>query len=134
MIGVVWILLQPVEKPEAALLSASGLHWHATLALRLNGESVTIPANIGLAGGHNPIHTHDVSGTVHLEFPRVVTEDNLRLKKFFQAWGEEFNNVCLLNVCVEEGDVVMMRVNGELNTEYGEYVMRDGDRIELSIE
>lgn len=121
----VWYLMTRPSIPEEEILSRSGLHWHPELAIFVKGEKVEMPTNIGLGAVHNPIHTHDPSGVIHLEFPGVVRKDNVKLVRFFEVWGKDF---------MEFGSSIRMAVNGEENIELQNYVMKDGDKIELRYE
>lgn len=125
-IGVfAWYVASRPPVPEGEFLSRRGLHWHPELAIFVNGEKQEIPANLGIGVTHNPLHTHDSSGVIHLEFQGVVRRDDVKLDKFFEVWGKDF---------MELGSSVTMTVNGEENTELQNYVMRDGDKIELHYE
>ena len=57
-----------------------GVHWHSHLSVTLNGSAFTVPANIGIdsslwkdhsldqyGSGAAALHTHDTSGTIHVE-------------------------------------------------------------------
>lgn len=119
--GSAWFLARGESKPIAAtVVSQNGLHWHAELSVREGGVEVPIPADLGLGAVHNPIHTHDEPGIIHMEFSGRVTEDDLRISNFFRTWGREL-----------PATAVMM-VNGEPKSELGGYIMRDGDKIKLS--
>ena len=124
-VGVGAYLLQPDPAIQGEVLSQDGLHWHAKLTVRVNGEVVDIPANMGLSGPvHNPMHTHDDEpGLIHMEFGGRVVKSDLALGKFFTVWGKDFKSF---------GPNVSMTVNGEANTEYENYQMQDGDVIEVS--
>ena len=85
-IGVsVWYLATRPPIPEGEILSRSGLHWHPELAIFVKGEKQEIPANLGIGAVHNPMHTHDSSGIIHLEFQGVVRKDNLKLGRFLKC-------------------------------------------------
>ena len=120
-----WYLATRPPIPEGEILSRSGLHWHPELAIFVKGEKQEIPANLGIGTVHNPMHTHDSSGVIHLEFQGVVRKDDLKLGRFFELWGKDF---------MELGSSVKMTVNGKENTELGNYVMQDKDKIELRYE
>lgn len=124
LVGVVWwIGSQPQPPPSTGdTLATNGLHWHPELTILVKGERVQIPANIGLVGGHNPMHTHEDLPIIHLEFPGIVRSSDLTVNKFFQAWGKDMQSL---------GTHLTMTVNGEENTEMGNYVMQDKDKIEL---
>lgn len=107
------------------IVSKNGLHAHPELEIYVKGQKVTIPENIGLTGVEKPIHTHGDLPLIHLEFPGTVTRDDIRLKEFFKVWGKDFYSF---------GTTVTMTVNGEPNTELGNYEMHDKDNIVLNYE
>src|SRR5947209_1562386 len=48
------------------------MHIHPHLTILINGQDQVIPAGIGVeASGDLPMHTHDDSGTIHIESPVV---------------------------------------------------------------
>ena len=81
----VWYIATRPPIPEGEILSRSGLHWHPELAIFVKGEKQEIPANLGIGAVHNPMHTHDSSGIIHLEFQGVVRKDNLKLGRFLKC-------------------------------------------------
>lgn len=107
---------------DSDAIATNGLHWHPTLRIFVKGEELPIPANIGLGAVHQPIHTHDDVPIVHLEFDGRVTEDDLKLGNFFRNWEKDIRSF---------GSNMRMTVNGEITDEYENYVLRDGDAIEL---
>jgi len=112
---------------DSDVVAEKGIHWHPELAIYMNGEKQEIPANVGLIGGHQPIHTHveDVMQDVlHFEFDSVVRTDDIRLKNFFRIWGEK-------DIQTAFGTLERMTVNGEDSVEFGEYVVQSEDKIEL---
>ena len=107
-------------------------HYHPHLAMRIHGQSVPVPANIGITGlGMRVIHTHDATGEIHVEAPRLFP---FTLGDFFTIWDKPFSEQCLLDTCVSATGTLTMLVNNATSTEYGNYVMKDGDRIELILE
>ncbi len=123
--GLVWYLASRPPVPEGEIISRNGLHRHVQLAIFVKGQKQEIPANIGIGAVHQPIHTHDTSDEVHLEFQGVVRREDVKLGRFFQAWSKDFR---------EFGSSVKMTVNGKTNTELENYQMKDGDKIELRYE
>lgn len=108
------------------VIATRGIHWHPELSIYLDGEKQNIPGNIGLIGEHQPIHTHteDVGQDIlHFEFESVVRIDDIRLSNFFKSWDKDIHTAF--------GTLDTMMVNGEENTEYGEYVVGEKDKIEL---
>ena len=137
MIGIFLLGEQgdPGASVRGEVVSQEGVHWDPMLAIIIKGEKQTIPANLGLGGGHNPIHTHDASGQVHFEYSQgPVTKDQLSLSKFFQLWGKTFNSEQILNSRNGDGGKVSMLVNGQPNTEYEKYQIKEKDQIEIRYE
>jgi hypothetical protein len=123
--GAIW-WSKSLQSKDPSVVSHSGLHWHPTLAIYVNGEKQEVSPNIGIGIGRmGSIHTHEPDGTIHLEFQGVVKKDDLRLKKFFEAWGRDMDSF---------GTSTKMTVNGTENTELGDYIMQDKDNIELLYE
>ena len=97
-------------------------HMHPVLAVTLDGQRVPIPANIGiLRGCIAEIHTHDNSGTLHIE--PLITSKNFTLKDFFKVWGESFE---------KEGYTMEVTVDGQPSPELGNLILRDGQQIILN--
>lgn len=138
--GLWWLVSAstPANEREALLAftmrehNNPAAHYHPHLDLRIHGQSVQLPANIGITGlGMRVIHTHDASGEIHIEAPRLFP---FTLGDFFTVWDRPFSQQCLLDACVSATGTLTMMVNGATSTEYADYVMRDGDRIELILE
>ncbi len=130
-IGLVWYLLTGPQIPESEIISRSGLHWHPELTIVIKGEKREIPAGIGLGSAEMPIHTHDSTGTIHLEMQGLIRKNDITLSRFFRIWGKTFNSNCILDQCNSPEGKVKMRVNGSENTEFENYVMQDKDIIEI---
>lgn len=129
------------EKEESApsvqgeqTVATSGLHWHAKLSIYIKGEKQEIPEGIGLKPIEQPVHTHDNTGTIHLEFPGLVKKDDLKLGQFFKIWGKEFNSNCIFDKCNGPEGKVKFFINGQENQEFENYSMRDADQIEIRYE
>ncbi len=116
------------------IISRNGLHWHTQLRIFIDGKEQPIPANIGLGFVHKPIHTHEADNIVHLEFSGLVTKEDVKLKKFFEIWGKQFNKECIFEFCNGQGKQVKFFVNGQENQDFENYIMQDGDKIEIRYE
>ena len=126
-----------LQSSDPNVIAQSGLHWHPRLAIYVKGEKVEIPQNIGIGPQYagmptfdsgmrmTAMHTHEDMPVIHLEFPGLVRTDDIVLGNFFRIWGKDMGSF---------GNNVRMVVNGKESTEYENYVMRDGDRIELTFE
>lgn len=136
MAGGVWMSnnTTPGSEDTSDLVSQNGLHWHPQIEIYIKGEQVEIPENIGLIGGHRPIHTHNDVPDIHLEFEGRVAKDDIRLGEFFRIWGKIFNAQQLFEYKNGPEGTVSMSVNGVENFEFEKYLMQDGDTIEIRYE
>ena len=106
------------------LTGTYAFHIHVHLSIFINGQALTIPAHIGIDanGIAQPAHTHDNSGVIHIESPVPRT---IVLQEFFNNWGQAFDSRHLLNFIADPLHPVMMTVNGQVSTAYGNYVFHD---------
>lgn len=137
LVGGYWYFsnIEFKEIDESEIITRSGIHWHPDLSIYINGEPQTIPANLGLTGRrHASMHTHDITGKLHLETNGIIRYSDVTVKAFFEIWGQEFNAQCIFEFCNGEDGQVRMLVNGQANFEFENYEMRDNDRIEIRFE
>ncbi len=129
--GIGWLLKfrHPLQNQE--IISVNGIHWHPELEIFIKGQKQEIPANIGLGITENPIHTHDATGILHLEFGGVVTKENIKLGNFFKVWEKIFNKDCVFTYCNGPDGKLKMTVNGKESDKFENYEMRDKDKIEI---
>lgn len=125
---------QEATVSEDQVVSRQGLHWHPELSIYIKGEKQEIPANIGIGAVHKPIHTHDTSGVLHLEMQGLVKKEDIKLGQFFKIWGKQFNSNCIFDACNGDVGTVKMTVNGQESFEFGNYMMKDVDKIEIKYE
>jgi len=85
------------------------LHIHQHLDVYVDGRHVTVPAQIGIAGGFSPIHTHDTSGIIHVE---ANTRGPFTLGQFFDVWGVKLTPDCLGGYCNEGDKKLQVFVDG----------------------
>jgi hypothetical protein len=125
------------EEPGQAIVSTDGLHWHADLTITIKGEKQEIPVDIGLPeqGVHvEQLHTHDNTGKIHMERSGVVRESDIELGDFFEVWGKTFDANCIFDKCTGTEGTLKFKVNGQDNTQFGAYSMKDGDQLEIIFE
>jgi Calx-beta domain/Domain of unknown function (DUF4214) len=104
------------------------MHIHPKVTITVNGQAREIPANLGIENGQMfPIHTHDNTGTLHVESP-VVRE--FRLRHFFNdIWHQPFDREQVLDA----RGIVIVTVDGRPNTEFGELILRDNQNIVIRV-
>ncbi len=116
------------------------MHVHPYLQIMIEGQSITIPADIGISGSClEPIHTHDASGILHLETPSTSTK--YTLGQFFQIWSATyhtvtvnglaqpiiFNSTDILGFKADATHKVVLLVDGKPSSEYGSLVLNTLD-------
>lgn len=129
------------------IVSETGIHWHPHLAIYIKGQKQEIPANIGIgkqnssSKWYDPMmdmtdfHTHDNSGTLHWEVMEgPVTKEHVQLKAFFEVWGKTFNANQIFDTKNGPDGMVKMTVNGQPNSEFENYQVRDKDQIKIRYE
>lgn len=120
---------------SSEVVSEAGVHWDPTLAIFIKGQKQDLPANLGLTGGHSPIHVHANDGLIHFEYNAgPVTKDQLRLGAFFKLWDKPFSSEQIFDSKNGAEGKVSMLVNGKANTEYEKYQIKDKDKIEIRYE
>ena len=108
-------------------------HIHATLSISINGTNIAIPEDVGIQdsvcpNGMRGVHTHDDTGRLHIETPGQM---NATIGAFFAIWGEKFDQSHIIDKESNEENEVLMFVIGQENIEFENYVMIDGDVIEI---
>jgi hypothetical protein len=120
-------------------------HYHPRLTIIINGQQQVIPADIGIPldsngnpAGYYPIHTHDASGTIHVESP--VAGHTFFLHDFFDVWGMPFDQTHILDFHTPASNPITMTVApvigvdakgnpqygpAQPNNQYGNLVLRD---------
>ncbi len=118
---------------DAEVVSEKPVHFHPNLQISINGEKQEIPANLGVTPtSMGEIHTHDSTGELHYESSLApVKKGHLKLARFFEVWGKSFNSNQILDTKKAEGDKLVMLVNGSEVTDYENYIVKDGDKIEI---
>jgi len=116
-------------------LSDTVLHHHADLYISVNGQTVTIPANVGLNSANptvaSPLHTHTDKGTIHIESADASFEPVLG--QFMDVWGVYFTQDCLGGDCATGDTKIRAYVNGdEWSGDPTQIPLNDGDVIFLT--
>ena len=108
-------------------------HLHPSLNVLVNGKSISVPKNIGIdsslhkdhsldqygAEGVAPLHTHDDSGTIHVE---STVNRNYTLGEFLNIWGIDLS-----------GKTIKLTVDGIPVPDHRNHVLEDGQNLDLYI-
>ena len=122
-----------MQAQESRIGASMVSHLHPNLTLITDGNPVPIPENIGIdkalykdhslskygMSGMSPLHTHDSSGTLHVEsnMAREYT-----LGEFFNVWGLDLG-----------GKTIKVIAEGNSVPDFGRYILKDGDNIIVEI-
>ena len=125
------------------------IHWHPVVKIIIKGENVIIP-NIGSSGAshgpgifHEPIHTHDKTGTLHMEISGPTPETVILGFFFHKVWKKTFNSTCISDLRNLQSDEILcngpegnltMTVNGRPNYQFDKYIGKNLDDIRLTFE
>jgi hypothetical protein len=108
----------------------NALHIHQHLDILINGKPVTVPSGIGInpiARFISPLHTHDVSGVMHVESD---VKRDFTLGQFFDVWGLRFSQSCIGGYCAKGADKLRVFVNGKpVSNDPRGLVLRDHQEI-----
>jgi len=108
------------------------MHIHPQLEIYLEDEPVLIPANIGITEGcMKSVHTHDLSGKIHLEYPY---EYRFELKDFFANWGQPFSQDQILDRRVDAEHVLTMTVDGQPSQAFEDLILRENQQVVIRYE
>jgi hypothetical protein len=133
--------LTPTTMIGAQMDKAIIMHFHPHLNLMIDGKPVTVPSQIGIVpslwkdhsldqygmqamsngmSGMAPLHTHDATGTIHVESNTIR---NYTLGEFLNIWGGLDTN----------GKTVKATMNGAQLSDYKNIILRDGEQINLDV-
>lgn len=140
LVGLGFFVYKVATSPkivEGDVITRNGLHWHAHLAIKIDGQEITIPADVGVKTmGVDPenIHTHAADNILHLERTGLVTREETRLKHFFATWGEDFSKDSILGCGTANGKTITMTVDGEPRPDFENYEIREKGRYAMGAE
>ena len=119
--------------------SHSGLaaHSHATVRISVLNEIIEVPDDVGLNDrgcSMRPLHTHDSTGKIHLEFAESGVE--APLEAFFDIWGKHMDSTGFDDHRIDASHEFLMFVTEEGGertqvSTFEEHIVKDGQLIEL---
>jgi hypothetical protein len=131
----------PLPEDAEAAIKRAGLkalpeetleyHIHPELQIFINDEKVKVPANIGIDLENqtiSPLHTHDDSGTIHIEAPEP---GDFTLEQLFQEWDVKLDKDCIGTYCADDTHQFVTFVDGERVPDPTEVVFEDKQQIVL---
>lgn len=111
------------------------MHIHPQLSVKVNGQPIIVPENVGIdkplwkdhsldkygMQGMSPLHSHDSSDTIHVE---SSIERDYRLGEFLDVWG---------GVDTANDKTVKIIVNGQPLSDWRNHILEDKEQISLEI-
>tara|TARA_Y200000002_G_C22225338_1_gene473257 strand:- start:45 stop:575 length:531 start_codon:yes stop_codon:yes gene_type:complete len=112
-------------------------HYHATVRISVLNEDISVPDDVGLNDrgcSMRPLHTHDATGKIHLEFKEEGVE--APLEAFFDIWGVHMDATGFDDHRIDGGHEFLMFVTEEGGeraqvTTFEDHILEDGQLIEL---
>ncbi len=111
------------------------MHIHPQISVSVSGQPTIVPENVGIdktlwkdhsldkygMQGMSPLHTHDSSGTIHVE--SLVDRDYI-LGEFLDVWG---------GLDTSNDKAVKVIVNGQALPDWRNHILEDKEQINLEI-
>lgn len=110
----------------------SATHTHAALFIEQDARQIVIPADLGIAVKcMHPLHTHDATGTIHMETPLPLT---FYLGDFFDVMGIIMNDHQVGSLRTANGYKIEVIKNKMLvKDHYRDIVLKNFDSIKIHI-
>ena len=134
------VVLVVIGVSFAAATYDRGIHWHPVLSITSNTSgAVTVPMNIGIdqslwkdhsldqygEGGLSPMHTHDTSGTIHVE--ANTSHHDFTLHEFLAIWGQPSDGSAINGKAV-----VSLTIDGQAQASpTQDFVLKDKQQIRM---
>jgi hypothetical protein len=111
---------------------ATAFHIHPTLRIVINGKDIEVPPDIGIRSScMNALHTHDLSGVIHVESPQTR---EFTLADFFAVWEQPFSEYEILTYKANASHRIRVSVNGVDVDTYETTTLKDKDEIIINYE
>lgn len=113
-------------------LEQTAYHIHAHLSVRIGGELLTVPANIGVRDTCLYwLHTHRDAGIIHVEAP---AQQLFTLGAFFDVWGQVLADRQVLDRPLQPNEGIYVFVDGQRHEgDPRAIVLTDRLKIEIQI-
>jgi hypothetical protein len=102
----------PIDGIRCDTMEGAVEHIHTHLQIFNRGRKVVVPAQVGImpiAGCLYWLHTHDTSGTIHIESPVVRT---FTLGQFFDIWDQRLSRSQAASARAPRGRSLRITIDG----------------------
>jgi len=108
------------ELSGSPCLTSEEFHLHPHFTIKIDGEEVPIPENIGVEPNcFRELHTHEPDGIIHVESD---IDKGYAFSDFLNVWGFPLQ---------QENLITRLTVNGEFNNNDSSFILEDGQDIVL---
>ena len=129
----------PLPASASAAAAAAGLkmldaeafvrHDHAHLTVVVRGQTLTVPAGVGIdqaAQKISPLHTHDTTGIIHIE---AADHHAITLRQFFVELGAPLSATGFGSTVIGPGEELRVYVDGAVVTNVDDLELRNHQTI-----
>ena len=111
----------------------SKTHTHTQLKIIQDGREIQVPSNVAVTDAcMHPLHTHDATGLIHMEFPLPFT---FFLGDFFDVMGTKFSDTQIGSIRTFDGYTIRIKKNGKIISSMHRFIsLQDLDKIEIMIQ
>lgn len=113
------------------------VHYHAHLAIIDGGNTLALPAGIGIDDTHQClywIHTHNSDGIVHVEAPKSAATRKFNLGNLFDIWGKPLDATHVGATTLTKDQKLVVYVDGKtFNGNPRDVTMANHTQITLEI-
>jgi hypothetical protein len=126
---------QPVANVQCNSGEQLATHYHINLQILYQQTPVPVPSGIGIKTSCLYwLHTHDDTGTIHVEAPQSQASTQFTLGQFFQVWGQPLSRSQVATINVDKGQQVKIWVDGRIyKGDPSAIVLKKGEKIVIEI-
>lgn len=128
MVGAITIIVLSVRSQPASTTidgipcdtnEQLAVHYHAHLAILIDGTEATLPAGIGIDQTTQCLywlHTHATDGVIHIEAPQAAAARKFTLGDFFDVWKQPLSSTQVGATVLTKDQKLEMFVDGKAYT------------------
>jgi hypothetical protein len=123
-----------IDSIQCDLVEHFNFHIHSTLEIKIDDKPIVIPGGIGIMPEKCIywLHTHDDTGTIHIESP---IEQTFTLGQFLKIWQAFDNSPVVQDMANNIPNVTNVEANGEQIdgiTDYRDIELKDNATISIN--
>jgi hypothetical protein len=123
-----------IDSIQCDIVEHFNFHIHSRLEIEIDDRPIVVPGGIGIIPEKCIywLHTHDDSGTIHIESP---IEKTFTLGQFLSIWEAFDNSSAIQDIINNTPNVTNVDVNGKQSggiTDYRDIELKDNATISIS--